>query len=76
VDHTGSSDSVSRRTTDVAALVDRIQLLRSVLPAMAEDLAHARRELRQVRRENARLKQRLTHHQLSQPGETGERLLP
>jgi ribosomal protein S15P/S13E len=75
VDYTGSSDSSSRRPTDVAALVDRIQLLRSVLPAMAEDLAHARRELRQVRRENARLKQHLTHHPSSQPKETDEHLL-
>ena len=58
--HTVSSDSASRPTTDVPALVDRIQLLGTVLPAMTYDLAQARREIRQMRRENARLKQRLT----------------
>jgi hypothetical protein len=57
-----SSDSVSRRAADMAALVDRIQLLRTVLPALASDLADARREIRRLRRENARLKQRLTRY--------------
>jgi cell shape-determining protein MreC len=55
-----SADLATRRAADFAALADRIQLLRSALPAMAEDLAHARREIQQLRRENARLKQHLT----------------
>jgi hypothetical protein len=57
---TVGSDSASRRAADVSSLVDRLQLLRTVLPAMADDLANARREVRQLRRENSRLKQRLT----------------
>jgi phage shock protein A len=60
--HTVSSDSASRRAAEIAALVDRIQLLRTVLPAMASDLAHARREVQQLRRENARLKRRLSRY--------------
>jgi hypothetical protein len=53
-------ESASRRAAQVAALVDRVRLLRTALSAMANDLALARREVRQLRRENARLKQRLT----------------
>jgi hypothetical protein len=52
--------SASRRATDAGGLVDRLQLLRTVLAAMTDDLARARREIRQLRRENARLEQRLT----------------
>jgi chromosome segregation ATPase len=51
---------VSRRAADMAALVERIRLLSGVLSAIASDLVDARREIRQLRRENARLKQRLT----------------
>jgi hypothetical protein len=58
--HTVRSDSASRHAADVAALVDRLRLLRAVLAGMADDLAQARREIRQLRRENARLKERLT----------------
>jgi hypothetical protein len=47
------------RADDNAALVDRIQKLRLVLPAMAQDAAVARREAAQLRRENARLQARL-----------------
>jgi hypothetical protein len=57
---TVASASGSRLATDVAGLVDRLQLLRTVLAAMTDDLARARREIRQLRRENARLEQRLT----------------
>jgi hypothetical protein len=60
---TVGSDSTSRRAADVAALVDRIRLLCTVLPAMAYDLAHARRQVRQLRQENARLKRRLTRYE-------------
>jgi phage shock protein A len=59
---TVNSGSASRRAAD-AALVDRIRLLRTILPAMVDDLAHARREIHQLRRENTRLKQRLTRYQ-------------
>jgi hypothetical protein len=59
---TSSLDSASGRAAD-AALVDRIRLLRAVLPAIASDLANAKREIRQLRRENARLKQRVTRYQ-------------
>jgi hypothetical protein len=62
--YTVSSDAASRRAVDVAALVDRIQLLRTVLQAMAYDLAHARREIRRLRRENARLTERLTGYRV------------
>jgi hypothetical protein len=54
------SASASRRATDAGGLVDRLQLRRTVLAAMTDDLARARREIRQLRRENARLEQRLT----------------
>ena len=59
---TSSLDSASGRAAD-AALVDRIRLLRAVLPAIASDLANAKREIRQLRRENARLKQHMTRYQ-------------
>jgi cell shape-determining protein MreC len=64
MDDTTGADTISpslasRRTADFAGLVDRIQLLRTALPAMADDLARARREIQQLRRENTRLKKRL-----------------
>jgi hypothetical protein len=58
--HVVSSDSASRRARENAALVDRIQLRRTVLPAMASDLANSRREIQRPHREDARLKHRLT----------------
>ena len=65
-----SSDPVSRRAADMAALVERSRLLRGVLSAITSDLVDARREIQQLRRENARLKQRLTGY-LAAP--TGKR---
>jgi hypothetical protein len=55
--HMVGSDLASRRAAEMATLADRIQLLRSLLPAMAGDLAAARREIQRLRRENARLEQ-------------------
>jgi hypothetical protein len=46
-------------TTSDAALVDRLQMLRSILPGMATEVAIARRETARLRRENAALQTRL-----------------
>jgi hypothetical protein len=64
---TVASASASRLATDVTGLVDRLQLLRTVLAAMTDDLAQARREIRHLRRENARLEQRLTRDPVVPP---------
>src|SRR5262245_50202183 len=48
------------RWTDSLLDAERVELLDIVLPAMAYDRAQARREIPQLHRENARLKQRLT----------------
>jgi hypothetical protein len=41
--------------TSNAALMERVQTLRSILPGMATEVANARREAARLRRENARL---------------------
>jgi hypothetical protein len=45
--------------TDVTDLLDRVQRLRSLLPAFAQDTAVARREAVTLRSENARLRRRV-----------------
>lgn len=45
------------RTDD--ALVDRIRTLRSALPALASEVANARREAARLRRENAAMQSRI-----------------
>ncbi len=47
--------SADRRTGRDDGLIDRLLMLRSVVPALASELATARREGAQLRRENARL---------------------
>jgi hypothetical protein len=46
-------------TTSDAALIERLQMLRSILPGMATEVAIARREAARLRRENATLQGRL-----------------
>jgi hypothetical protein len=45
--------SADRRTGRDDGLIDRLLMLRSVVPALASELAAARREGAQLRRENA-----------------------
>lgn len=51
--------SDTRRTTAERAVIDRLQKLRVVLPAMAQEAAEARREAARLRAENSRLVHRL-----------------
>jgi hypothetical protein len=44
---------------DAAALADRLQRLRIILPAMAQETAAARREAARLRVENAELRRRI-----------------
>jgi hypothetical protein len=50
-DATGTG-SPFRADTDAAALVDRLQKLRNLLPAFAQEAAAARREAARLRRQN------------------------
>jgi phage shock protein A len=54
-------DQVSpfRTDTDAAALVDRLQKLRNLLPAFAQEAAAARREAARLRQQNTTLQTRL-----------------
>jgi phage shock protein A len=49
-----------RAGTDAAALVDRLQRLRNLLPAFAQEAAAARRETARLRLQNTKLQSRLT----------------
>jgi carbonic anhydrase len=51
---------IQRARAETEALVERIQKLGRILPAMAHDTAEARREVARLRKENAQLVQRLT----------------
>ncbi|MEA2373695.1 MAG: hypothetical protein QOD53_158 [Thermoleophilaceae bacterium] len=51
--------SPSRADTDAAALVDRLQKLRDLLPVFAQEAAAARREAARLRRQNTKLQSRL-----------------
>jgi phage shock protein A len=51
--------SPSRTDTDAAALVDRLQKLRNLLPAFAQEAAAARREAARLRLQNTTLQTRL-----------------
>ena len=46
--------------TDAAALLDRLQKLRNLLPAFAQEAAAARREAARLRRQNTKLQTRLS----------------
>ncbi|MEA2160937.1 MAG: hypothetical protein QOD66_3317 [Solirubrobacteraceae bacterium] len=48
-----------RADTDAAALVDRLQKLRKLLPAFAQETAAARREAARLRLQNTKLQTRL-----------------
>jgi phage shock protein A len=48
-----------RAGTDAAALLDRLQKLRNLLPAFAQEAAAARREAARLRLENTKLHSRL-----------------
>ena len=48
-----------RADTDAAALVDRLQKLRNLLPAFAQETAAARREAARLRLQNTKLQTRL-----------------
>jgi phage shock protein A len=50
--------SSSRADTDSAALVDRLQKLRNLLPAFAQEAAAARREAARLRQQNTALQTR------------------
>ncbi|HXD53928.1 MAG TPA: hypothetical protein VN618_04165 [Solirubrobacteraceae bacterium] len=47
--------------TERDLLLDRLTNLRTILPVLAEELASSRRQLGQLRRENRRLRERLSH---------------
>jgi phage shock protein A len=47
------------RGQDDAALIERVQKLRMLLPAFAEEASRARREVARLRSENAELKRRV-----------------
>ena len=51
--------SPARADTDAGALVDRLQKLRNLLPAFAEETAAARRETARLRLQNTKLQTRL-----------------
>jgi phage shock protein A len=48
-----------RANTDAAALLDRLQKLRNLLPAFAQETAAARREAARLRQQNTKLQTRL-----------------
>jgi phage shock protein A len=48
-----------RADTDAGALVDRLQKLRNLLPAFAQETAAARREAARLRLQNTKLQTRL-----------------
>jgi phage shock protein A len=48
-----------RADTDAGALVDRLQKLRKLLPAFAQETAAARREAARLRLQNTKLQTRL-----------------
>jgi phage shock protein A len=48
-----------RAGTDTAALIDRLQKLRNLLPTFAQEAAAARREADRLRRQNTKLQARL-----------------
>jgi phage shock protein A len=48
-----------RAGTDTAALIDRLQKLRNLLPTFAQETAAARREADRLRRQNTKLETRL-----------------
>jgi phage shock protein A len=48
-----------RADTDAAALVERLQKLRKLLPAFAQETAAARREAARLRLQNTKLQTRL-----------------
>jgi phage shock protein A len=50
----------SRTASDAAALLDRLQKLRNLRPAFAEEAAAARREAARLRLQNTKLQTRLT----------------
>jgi hypothetical protein len=53
------------------ALIDRVRKLSSILPAMAQDVAVARRDAARLRRENLALRGRLMRlEEPTPPGET------
>jgi len=54
-----------RSTDDERAVIDRLQKLRVILPAMAQEAATARREAARLRCENARLTHRLAELEAS-----------
>jgi phage shock protein A len=51
--------SPSRADMDAAALVDRLQKIRNLLPAFAQEAAAARREAARLRLQNTTLQTRL-----------------
>jgi hypothetical protein len=54
-------------STDQRLVIDRLERLRVVLPALAQDAAEARRAAAKLRLENARLLQRIAELQSAQP---------
>jgi hypothetical protein len=65
----GLGHDVARRSFEHgdAALLERLRTLRTILPAMATEVAIARREGARLRRENAKLRDLLTRVQGSLP---------
>jgi hypothetical protein len=54
-----SERSLAGHDSSNAALIERVRTLRSILPAMATEVAIARREGARLRRENATLRKQL-----------------
>ena len=59
IDRTRAADSPMRLGSDPADLIDRLQKLRTLLPAFAQEAADARREAARLRTENATLQRRV-----------------
>ena len=51
---------MARRSEFEDALVERLQTMRAIMPAMASEVAAARRESARLRRENTSLRQQLS----------------
>jgi hypothetical protein len=51
---------MTRRSEFEDALVERLQTMRAIVPAMASEVALARRESARLRRENASLREQLS----------------
>ncbi|HEY4427433.1 MAG TPA: hypothetical protein VGN08_04445 [Solirubrobacteraceae bacterium] len=66
-DRTPRNPGASSAGPGERAVIDRLHQLREVLPELAYDAAVARREAVRLRRENAKLQQRLSNAESKRP---------